>query len=557
MPQIFTRYFTYLKFSNVKFNAMKTLYPIAIILFTGFITSSFDLKKNDFTADKKSYDFYFDFVHDADPMIDNDVLNDFFKRYADLKKYQNKVSALYQNRAYESIWYEDNKITEFGQLLHQKLKLTHEEGLNIEIPYESEIDKIFSTKSKERPSKSDSDLLLSTAYIIYMSQVYEGLDAETVKKTGWMLPKKQLSYETLLDSLIVNPALLEKNNELLFDQYYKLQGALEKYRQIEKDGTWTPIETETPYKDLRPDAVSKTIAQVRTRLFVMGDLQNDSKSDVYDREMMDAVMKYKLRNGFKPNYILAEEHIKDMNTPIGDKIKTLAVNMERCRWISPKLVKDKEYIMVNVPSFELVYVKNGKTELASRVFVGSALTKTSIFSGNIDKIVFSPYWTVPQSIVDNELKSKIASDPNYLAEHNMEIKNGQVRQKPGAENSLGLVKFIFPNPEDIYMHDTPAKTLFDFEKRTFSHGCINVKEAKNLAIAMLKDYPEWTADRINKAMEGKEETTFKLPNKVPIYICYFTSWVNESGEISFFQDVYEKDNDLNKIMFQESMAFNN
>ncbi|TEB41252.1 L,D-transpeptidase, partial [Flavobacterium circumlabens] len=140
------------------------------------------------------------------------------------------------------------------------------------------------------------------------------------------------------DSLIVNPALLEKNDELLFDQYYKLQGALEKYRQIEKDGTWTPIETATPYKDLRPDAVSKTIAQVRNRLFVMGDLQNDSKSDVYDREMMDAVMKYKLRNGFKPNYILAEEHIKDMNTPIADKITTLAVNMERCRWISPKLV---------------------------------------------------------------------------------------------------------------------------------------------------------------------------------------------------------------------------
>lgn len=536
---------------------MKTIYLFTIILFTGLVTSSFDLKKNDPTENKKSQDLPSAFSTNSDPLVDNEVLNDFFKRYTDLKKYQNKVVALYKNRSYESIWFEDNKINEFGQLLHQKLKSTHEEGLEIEIPYENEIDKIFNKKAKERPSKSDSDLLLSAAYIIYMSQVYEGLDAETVKKTGWLLPKKQLSYETLLDSLIVNPALLEKNDELLFDQYYKLQGALEKYRQIEKDGTWTPIRTETPYKDLRPDAVSNTIAQVRTRLMVMGDLKQDSKSNVYDRELMDAVMKYKLRNGFKPNYILAEEHIKDMNTPIADKIKILTVNMERCRWISPKLIKDKEYIMVNVPSFELVYVKNGKTALASRVFVGSALTKTSIFSGNIDRIVFSPYWTVPQSIVDNELKLKMAADKNYLADHNMEMVNGQVRQKPGPENSLGLVKFIFPNPEDIYMHDTPAKTLFDFEKRTFSHGCINVKEAKNLAIAMLKDYPEWTTDRINKAMEGKEETTFKLANKVPIYICYFTSWVNESGEISFFRDVYEKDDDLNKIMYQESVAFNN
>ncbi|MFZ0596497.1 MAG: L,D-transpeptidase family protein, partial [Flavobacterium sp.] len=118
-----------------------------------------------------------------------------------------------------------------------------------------------------------------------------------------------------------------------------------------------------------------------------------------------------------------------------------------------------------------------------------------------------------------------------------------VRQKPGPDNSLGLVKFMFPNPDDIYMHDTPAKTLFDFEKRTFSHGCINVKMAKELAVAMLQDYPEWTPDKIDKAMEGKKENSFKLAKKVPIYICYFTSLVNENGEIGFFEDVYEKDHE--------------
>lgn len=154
---------------------------------------------------------------------------------------------------------------------------------------------------------------------------------------------------------------------------------------------------------------------------------------------------------------------------------------------------------------------------------------------------FSPYWTVPQSIVQNELKSKIAADPNYLAEKNMEMINGQVRQKPGPDNSLGLVKFMFPNKEDIYMHDTPSKTLFDFEKRTFSHGCINVKMAKELAVAMLKDYPEWNQAKIDKAMAGKVENSFKLTKKVPIYITYFTSLVNDKGEVGFFQDVYEKD----------------
>lgn len=361
------------------------------------------------------------------------------------------------------------------------------------------------------------------------------------------------------DTLSTKSALEEENSTVLFNQYNKLQNALKKYKKIAAEDSWKPMTLATPYKDIRPDEKSITVAEIRNRLFIMGDLKNDSKSDFYDQELMDGVMKYKLRNGLKPNYIITEDHIKDLNESIEEKIRRITINMERCKSISQKLLTDKEYIMVNVPSFELVYVKNGKVELESKVFVGAPLTKTTIFNGSIDKVVFSPYWTVPQSIVDNELKSKIAVDKNYLAEHNMEIINGQVRQKPGPENSLGLVKFIFPNPDDIYMHDTPAKTLFDFDKRTFSHGCVNVSKAKELAIAMLKDYPEWTAERIDKAMEGTEETTFKLPNKVPIYITYFTTWVNDSDEICFYQDVYEKDSDsdLNKITFPKNILASN
>lgn len=532
---------------------MKTLYPFAIIIASSFFLSSFDsVAKNESYTKKLSTSIHSD--NDSD-VVDTEVLNDFFKRYSDLKKYQTEVISIYKNRSYETIWYENNKINDFGKLLYQKIKNADQEGIQIEIPYQDEIEQIFN-KSK-KISRSDADMLLSAAYVIYMRNAYDGLDAETVKKTGWLLPKKTLSYDTLLDSLMVNPDLLEKKNGLLFDQYFRLQEVLKKYKKIEEDNTWKPITTETPYKDIRPDAKSITVAQVRNRLFVMGDLKNDSKSDFYDRELMDGVMAYKLRNGLKPNYIITEDHIKDMNEPIAYKIKKLQINMERCRWISPKMVTDNEYVMVNIPSFELVYVKNGKVELVSSVFVGSQLTKTSIFSGNIDRVVFSPYWTVPQSIVDNELKLKIAADKNYLAENNMEMVNGQVRQKPGPKNSLGLVKFIFPNSEDIYMHDTPSKTLFDFEKRTFSHGCINVKQAKDLAVAMLKDYPEWTQAKIDKAMNGEEETTFKLPNKIPIYITYFTTWANEDGQISFYQDVYDRDAELSNILFPESTVASN
>ncbi|OXB10805.1 L,D-transpeptidase [Flavobacterium plurextorum] len=510
---------------------MKTTYHLSIIIALSFIIVSFNKYENVESKNHKSNVLAFYNNSGNDDVKDN-VSNEFFKKYTDLKKYKSDVMSLYKNRSLGTIWYDENEINKFGTVLYEKAKKTND----LVIPYQKEIDQLFDSSSETNLSTTDADMLLSSLYIVYAQK--NNSDSN-----------KKLSYDAMLKdflnySTIENATAKTEGNGNLYNQYYKLQGVLQQYKKIEKSNKWKPITTETPYKDLRPDAVSNTIAQVRTRLYLLGDLKQDSKSDVYDRELMDAVMKYKVRNGFKPNYILAEEHIKEMNIPISDKVKTLVLNMERVRSISAELVNNDEYIMVNVPSYELIYVKNGKIELTSSVFVGSPLTKTTIFNGQIERIVFSPYWTVPQSIVENELKLKIAANKNYLAEHNMEMVNGQIRQKPGPENSLGLVKFMFPNPDDIYMHDTPSKTLFDFEKRTFSHGCINVKLAKELAVAMLKDYPEWTKEKIDSAMAGKAENSFKLSKKVPIYICYFTSLVNENGEVGFFQDVYEKDADL-------------
>ncbi|MEN2412899.1 L,D-transpeptidase family protein [Flavobacterium mesophilum] len=510
---------------------MRTLHPFVLILGLSFFVTSFNRIENNTISHKKTPN-----THAVSKNLNNEdseISNDFFKRYSDLKKYKSDVMSLYKNRTPGTIWYDENEISEFGSALYEKAKKTND----LVIPYQNEIDQLFSSSSdKSTLSQTDADLLLSSLYVVY------------TKKNN--ADKKKIAYDAMLKdflnySTIEETSTVDANAKVEFDQYYKLQDVLKKYKRLEKSSKWKPIvPAETPYKDLRPDAVSNTIAQVRTRLYLLGDLKQDSKSDVYDRELMDAVMKYKVRNGFKPNYILSAEHIKEMNVPLEDKVATLKLNMERCREIAAQIAASNEYVLVNVPSYELVYVKNGKVQMTSPVFVGAPLTKTTIFNGEIDRIVFSPYWTVPQSIVNNELKSKMAADPNYLAEKNMEMVNGQVRQKPGPDNSLGLVKFMFPNPDDIYMHDTPSKTLFDFEQRTFSHGCINVKMAKELAVAMLKDYPEWTQDKIDKAMAGKTENSFKLSKKVPIFITYFTSLVNENGEIGFFPDVYERDSNV-------------
>lgn len=533
-------------------------FTLTIFIVSCFFISSSGFSKHSLLPEKKKSAFFIPkiaFDTYAVPIINDATLLAFFKKYSQLKGYQNDVSTLYKDRAYKAIWYSGDDINEFGHLMYQKLNSTYEEGVQIRIPYKDKIDEVFNEESTEKISESDAELLLSSLYILYAKHVYQGMDAAEQNKIEWYLPKKKISYQTLLDSISGNPNLLDQNSHVLFSQYYKLQEVLKKYREIEKNGTWNQISMDTPFQDLRPDATSQTIADIRQRLAVVGDLATDSKSNFYDQELMDGIMRYKARYVLKPNYIITKDFIDQMNEPVSDRIKTIMLNMERCRWIPPTLENQSEYVMVNIPSFRLYYVIDGNYAVVSNVFIGTPLTKTVIFSGQIDRIVFSPYWYVPSSIIKNELQMKMAEDKNYLANHNMEWNGGNVRQKPGPENALGLVKFMFPNPNDIYMHDTPSKTLFGFEKRIFSHGCINVEKAKELAIAMLRNYPDWPVDKINSAMSGEKETPCMLKKKVPIYIGYFTAWVSKEGAIGFFPDVYERDVRLNGLLFPQDTGY--
>ena len=487
--------------------------------------------------------------------VDAESINQFYKKYPKLKKYQSDVQDLYKKKEYKLLWYDDKSVSEFGALLYHKVSLLNDQGIKATMPYMDLVDDVFNENVTEDLPQIDTELLLSNMYVFYASNVYSGVDPATLKKIGWFLPAKSISYSKILDSLMVDPGRLNKDENLLFGQYYKLKAMLKKYKAIEKNNQWKKIDIDVAnYKDLKPFDSGVAVKQIRERLFVVGDLPQDSKRDVYDEEMMAGILKYKKRYGLKLNYTLTIDHINQMNEPVGNRIKTIMLNMERCRWIPAQLAQASEYVMVNIPSFKLVYVKNGKYELVSDVFVGTRMTETVIFSGNIDRIVFSPYWYVPQSIIKNELKSKIAEDKNYLADHNMEWNGGNVRQKPGPKNSLGLVKFMFPNPNDIYLHDTPAKSLFEFEKRIFSHGCINVKEAKGLALAILKNNPDWPVDKIDQAMSGEKETTCMLKNKIPIYIGYFTAWVSEEGEIGFYPDVYDRDPQLDKLLYSDTVV---
>jgi len=185
------------------------------------------------------------------------------------------------------------------------------------------------------------------------------------------------------------------------------------------------------------------------------------------------------------------------------------------------------------------------------VVVGKPMTKTVIFSGKMQYVVFSPYWNVPPSIINKEIKPAMKRNPNYLASHNMEWNGGRVRQKPGPRNSLGLVKFLFPNSNNIYLHDTPSKSLFAEDKRAFSHGCIRVAKPKDLAMRLLRNYPEWTSEKIDAAMHAGTERTVALKPTIPVYIGYFTAFLDTDGQLNFRSDVYNRDGSLLNMLMQQ------
>jgi len=188
------------------------------------------------------------------------------------------------------------------------------------------------------------------------------------------------------------------------------------------------------------------------------------------------------------------------------------------------------------------------------IVVGKAATRTVIFSDVLKYVVFSPYWNLPRSIVRNEIVPAMNRSSNYISRNNMEIRgysNGLpiVRQKPGAGNALGKVKFIFPNSYNIYLHDTPAKTLFSKESRAFSHGCVRVQEPFTLAQYLLRNNESWTETKIKTAMNSQKEDWVKLDKPLPVYLLYLTSWVDENGVLNFRDDIYGHDKKLGDRLF--------
>ncbi len=479
--------------------------------------------------------------------FDQAKLESFFVAHPDFKDYKAEMEKLYAKYDNHYVWYDKEGRVNFAEILYDNTAQLEDEGVLVKMPYQAEIDKIF---EKNKKPKKDEDFLISAMYFFYANRVLAGVDPSVSKQLGWYLPRQKMSLVNYLDTLMLAPKLAKEGGIERIPQYYNLQKALGKFRAIEKDGKWSAVSFPDGKKVIKVGDSAVVVKQVRNNLQLLGDLSRNNGSNVYDNNLKDAVLKYKKRENFSIDDNLTPEVAAALNVPVAERIKTIIVNMERTRWISPLITQNKEYIAVNIPAFKMTYYKDDKIELESNVVVGKELNKTVVFSGKMSYIVFSPYWNLPKSIIAKEIEPKMEADPNYLESHNMEWNGGDIRQKPGKDNSLGLVKFMFPNSNNIYLHDSPAKSLYSKDDRALSHGCVRVQKAEELAVKILEDDKNWNKEKIDDAMNSGTETEYALKRKIPVYISYFTAWADEDGNVGFFDDVYKRDNRLARLLYK-------
>jgi L,D-transpeptidase YcbB len=337
--------------------------------------------------------------------------------------------------------------------------------------------------------------------------------------------------------------------------YKSLKKELQKYVMIARKGGWPAIpQTRKKYKIGITDSV---IATIKKRLQITGQFPGNDTSSVFTPEFENAIKRVQNTYGLTADGAITNSLIQELNKPVVSRLQQIMINLERMRWLPAE--PSGRMIVVNIPEF-MLHVWDGKTkEFDMEVIVGKEGNSTIMFSGHLDQIVFSPYWNVPESIVRDEILPSIDEESDYLEQHDMEI-TGEVnqlpvmRQLPGDRNELGKVKFLFPNSFNIYFHDTPHKELFKKKQRAYSHGCIRLADAEKLANYLLKDNLEWTSEKIREAMNSEEEKYVKIKDPIPVFINYYTAWVDENGVLQFRKDIYGHDKRTARKLFVDVAA---
>jgi L,D-transpeptidase YcbB len=503
-------------------------------------------------------------------------------RWPNFRDFRDPVAELYRRSNFTPIWIRDGHPTSQAQQVIALLQRSYNDGL-VADDYDASrwTQRLARLQTAHTPSdEARFDVALTVCAMRYVSALWVGrinpqyfklpLDVSIKKLSLPQFVRTRLAEGTDLQSAI---AALEPP----LDAYQRLRAALPKYIQLANadDGEKLPV----PQGGITFEGASyQGVPRLVRLLRLLGDLPETAvipdNSQMYEGALVEAVKRFQMRHGIVANGFLNPETLDQLNVPLSRRVEQMRMALERYRWLRYQFPRPP--IIINIPEFRLYALDGqGNAALTMTIDVGQDFdgTRTPVLESNIRSIVFRPYWEVPFDIQQDEIVSNIQDDPEYLSKNHFEavasngktvpvaevgqhvldeIRRGQlrIRQKPGSDNSLGLVKFVFPNRYNVYLHDVPTwGNYFSDPIRDVTHGCIHVQKADNLAAWLLRDKQGWTIEKVKYAMtHGPDNASVDLKQPLPIVILYATAAVHENGDVYFYPDLYGYDAELHEVL---------
>jgi murein L,D-transpeptidase YcbB/YkuD len=460
--------------------------------------------------------------------------------------------AFYEGRGQRSAWVGRKALLMQGTAVHEAVGAAFEDGLppvRYRHDVAAEILAGLAAGGDERASDTlvvrylaDLDVLLTEGFNRLARDLVAGMLDPVEAGLDYRITKDAAPADAILERVIAGeePAAIVAQLRPAIPHYDRMRAALLTYHEAEARAVWPQV---TVASSLKPGGRADAVAQVRQRLI---DGVNSAEAalartgaaepDLYDVDLQRAVALFQERHAIAPDGVLGPLTVVELNHTVAERIAELRLNLDRWRWL-PDGLGDR-YVIVNIAGFELEVIDQGRIIESMNVVVGQRATATPVFSDSIRFVVVNPYWNVPDGIMERTIQPAIDRDPGYLASQDMEIFEGRVRQRPGPRNSLGRYKFIFPNDFDVYLHDTPDGHLFSRTERAFSSGCVRIERPRDFARLLLRLQSSHDPESLDAIVETGTEKWIKLDRPLPVFLLYFTAWVQEDGAVRFHHDVY-------------------
>lgn len=483
----------------------------------------------------------------------------------------------YERRIFQPAWMDNDGPTPHVKQLIDAIRRADQEGLRPEDYHLDEIAGILPEKKYfkwRQPSVNprqlvDLELLLTDAFLLYASHLLSGcINPETIDPE-WFANRRGTDLSMVLEHALTANRIGETLIELAPSQsgYATLRRALAHFRTITARGGWPKVPTGAK---LQKGDSGPAVALLWQRLKAeQANATGEIAGSVFFDEVIEqAVRDFQQQYGLEADGRVGPATLAALNVSAADRVDQIQLNMERWRWLPQDL--GPRHIIVNIADFKLQVMENEQPVLEMKIIVGKGYRRTLVFSDKITYLVLNPSWQVPPTIAVKDKLPLIRKDPEYFAKQNIRVFQGwgaetkeidpktvnwsavtpktftfRLRQDPGPQNVLGRIKFMFPNRFNIYIHDTPYRTLFDKTSRTFSSGCIRIEKPLELAAYLLKADPKWHPDAIQAALEQGEERTIQLPEPIPVHLLYWTVFVDSNGKPQFRPDIYNRDKRLN------------